>query len=307
MLSKILKSLTKKESSPPALVKPTIGIITPHHTVFLAHLLSKALGELGFEVRIQLGEYSGDFQETYFIVICAQVFKRLPASFIAFQMEQAGTQWFDKGYLSLLNNPEVYVLDYSSRNLPFLISQGLRPDRLQVAQLAEFSGYTDFLRHRQLLTSGETKKSYDVLFYGGINERRFKILSKIDREFSTKIAVGVFGPQLYELVTRSKLVVNIHYYDDSPLESTRIFEAISLGARVVSETSADSDEYLRLSDRVTFAQSGDANEIIGAIRRELNPPGGSSFENTANSAVLNYQAFFEAVKLASQHMRWSNS
>jgi len=255
-----------------------VVILTPPHTVYLAHLVFKCLSEAGFDVSINVGEHEGEFGGLHFVVLCPQVFRRLPDSFIAFQMEQAGSSWFDQGYLSLLQNPGVRVLEYSALNLPFLRSKDVPVERVRVAQLTMLPDYPAFLAEHRLFTAGPPGKDFDVLFYGGINERRFTALSKLDREFRLKVATNAFGPGLYELISRSRVVVNLHFGDESPLESTRIFEALSLGARIVSEDSTDSATYRGLDTRVSFVRSGDTDGAIQAIRRALQdqraaPPG----------------------------------
>jgi len=64
-----------------------ITIITTKHTLFVAHLLYKELTEDGFAVEIEtaLPEKFGD---NLHIVICPQIFERMPEHYIAFQMEQ---------------------------------------------------------------------------------------------------------------------------------------------------------------------------------------------------------------------------
>lgn len=244
-------------------------IITPPHTLYLAHLLWHTLVVRGFQVQINVGEFVGDFSKSRFIVLCPQVFGRLPASYIAFQMEQIGTHWFDSRYLSLLKNPGVVILDYSKRNIPYLIEQGIDPHRIKAAQLTVINGYNDFLVGQGLASPMAVDKEYDVLFYGGINERRFHFLSRLDREYRLKIAVGIFGSPLYGLIARSRVVVNIHIFDQSPLESTRLFETLSLGARLVSESAHDLLDYADLDKQVSIVPINDTEAIIQAVRANL--------------------------------------
>ena len=231
------------KSFAPKGASPRVVIITPPHTVFLAHLIFKYFLDQGISASVNVGEYNGRFDGHYFVVVCPQVFKRLPDSFIAFQMEQAGTHWFGQQYIEILKNPGVRILEYSSQNLPFLTNCGVPLQHVRVAQPTVFPDYASFLRQQALLAQGTPEKEYDILFYGGINERRFQILAELMRHFRLKVAVGVFGPALYGLILRSRTIVNIHIAESSPLESTRIFESLSLGGYVVSEDSPDSGDF----------------------------------------------------------------
>lgn len=283
MLLKFLKSVVspKRPENPihPVSDQNLMTIITPPHTLYLAHLLWRTLTLREFQVQINVGEFMGDFSNSRFIVLCPQVFARLPASYIAFQMEQTDTHWFDSRYLSLLKNTGVVILDYSKRNIPYLIGQGIDPQRIRAAQLTVFNGYRDFLIGQGLASPMAADKEYDVLFYGGINERRFHFLSRLEREFRLKVAVGIFGSSLYELIARSRVVVNIHILDQSPLESTRLFEALSLGARLVSESAHDLSDYADLDKHVPFVPVNDTEAMVKAIRANLQPIGNPNMEH----------------------------
>lgn len=272
MIVKLLKDLVRPgislglQGSTVELQKSGAMILTPPHTLYLAHLLKDSLRHLEIPARINVGEFKGDFQESLFIVLCPQVFKRVPDSYLAFQMEQGGGHWFDDDYLNRLRNPKIRILDYSSRNIPFLIRAGIDPEHVRVAQICPFGDYLSFLRNKGHLSHALPEKEYDVLFYGGINERRFKLLSRINEKFRMKVAVGVFGAPLYDLILKSKVVVNLHVNDFSLLESTRIFESLSMKVKVVSEVSEDIPEYSGLERFVEFSESNQPLDIIGTIR-----------------------------------------
>lgn len=278
----------------------TVTIITPPHTLYLSHLLLHTLATKGFQVHINIGEFLGDFNGSYFVVLCPQVFKRLPASFLAFQMEQAGSNWFDAHYISLLKNNSVTILDYSAQNIPYLIEQGIESDHIGLAQLTTIDRYRDLLIKRQLISPIAPDKEYEVLFYGGINERRFRHLSRLDQEFRLKVAVGIFGPPLYELIERSRIVVNIHILDQSPLESTRIFEALSLGTHVVSESAPDLADYVGIEKHVSFVPINSIDEMIKSITARL-----QRSDTTKDSNPLSpSEGFSKAIDRAIYQLGW---
>jgi hypothetical protein len=81
-----------------------------------------------------------------------------------------------------------------------------------------------------------------VLFYGAPNSHR---TSQIERLKVAGLNVhwhtDVHGEELHKWIQQSKMVVNIHYYQPSILELSRIVPALSCGAMVISEYSDDKD------------------------------------------------------------------
>ena len=81
-----------------------------------------------------------------------------------------------------------------------------------------------------------TIADFDVLFYGSFNARRQKILDALrDRGLTVKAVFGVFGADLDQLIARSKVVINIHFYDNGRLEMIRLFDLLANGRTIVSE------------------------------------------------------------------------
>lgn len=284
--------------------RSAVTIMTPPHATYVAHLLFVCLNRMGLAPNIHVGEFLGDFKKSLFVLLCPQVFKRLPASYIAFQMEQGGSDWFNEDYLTILRNPNIRILDYSSRNIQYLISKNIPSEHIRIAQLCPFPGYLSYLQKSGKLESIAPEREYDVLFYGGINERRFHLLTCINANFRSKIAVGVFGPPLYDLIRRSKIVVNLHVYEHSPLESTRIFESLSLGARLVSELSPDVGDYTDLIDFVSFVSVDQVLEIIDKITYLL---GADELPHTDSLEVYarkRFEEFYRSVLWAVEELGW---
>ena len=90
------------------------------------------------------------------------------------------------------------------------------------------------------------EQDIDVLFYGAINERRQRILEGIEgRGLKLYAAFGTHGDERDKLVSRAKVVLNMHYYEEVSLfEAVRVFYLMTNSKAVVSEigpnTSVDS-------------------------------------------------------------------
>lgn len=63
--------------------------------------------------------------------------------------------------------------------------------------------------------------------------------------------------------------MNLHYYENALLETTRLSECLSMNARVVSEDAADSDESAGFDGRVRFFPPGDAAAMVQQVQAAL--------------------------------------
>jgi len=81
-------------------------------------------------------------------------------------------------------------------------------------------------------------KDIDVLFYGSTNDRRSKILNELAKEnLVVKQVFGVYGKERDDLISRSKIVLNLHYYNSKIFEIVRVFYLLINRKAVVSEIS----------------------------------------------------------------------
>lgn len=196
------------------------------------------------------------------LVISPQNFRRLPPNYIAFQLEQSVSQrWFTPDYVGKLEAARA-VLDYSRENLGFLQEKGLPFERLFWLPID-----TD-------PTVARGKKSAarkGALFYGdAFSPRRKEILTQLKAAIpELQIATNLFGADLSTALRNTAVVVNVHFYDGALLETTRINQALSHGAMVVSEAGADAANHGALRDVVDFAPVGDVEALIRLTRRAL--------------------------------------
>ena len=246
-----------------------VVIITPPHSIYIAHLIENTLKESGRSVAIcNKYECSQDKGQRYFI-ICPQVFSYLPKNYVAVQMEQCvNARWFTPEYLAILDRAEA-ILDYSSINIEYLISQGIPLQKIFYMPIGILPEYDKYLSGAGY-DLPETGREIDVLFYGDLNCERIKsYLKALDKRFNLHIASETFGEEMLALIMRSKVVVNVHYYEGALLETARIYETLSLGIPVVSEASVDIDQHGALSGVVKFTPVGDIDAMIEEVARLL--------------------------------------
>lgn len=81
-----------------------------------------------------------------------------------------------------------------------------------------------------------------------------------------KIVTNLFGEALEQELRQAAVILNIHYYENALLETTRIYQALSYGAPVVSEEGSDQSEHKILEGVVDFAPVDDVERIIELLR-----------------------------------------
>lgn len=133
----------------------------------------------------------------------------LPPRCIVYNLEQWRSGWMNSIYLDLLRQHEVW--DYSYDNIEQLKSVGIT---------AKFCG----IGYEPCLTRiAPQEEDVDVLFYGSIFGRRVPILEAVEATgLKVKRLFGVYGEERDQWIARSKIVLNLHAYDNAPLEITRL-------------------------------------------------------------------------------------
>lgn len=235
----------------------TIYILTTRHCFFIAKLIENSLIKIGLPSEIVFDTPHTGFGDGVHFVICPQMFDELPSTYIAYQLEQSvSSRWFTDDYIKKLHHSYA-IFDYSLDNIKFLQSKGLYYQQMYYMPLAYLDAYSEV---------NDVDEEYDILFYGDANnERRREYLNVLSKKFKLKIVSEVFGEELYKEISKAKIVVNIHYYDGALLETTRLYECLSLNKMVVSETSSDIDVHCQLKECVDFVSVGNIDEMVERI------------------------------------------
>ncbi|MEY4505913.1 MAG: hypothetical protein RL297_491 [Pseudomonadota bacterium] len=239
----------------------SISIVGPPATYFVVNYIKSLLA--GVKADIRISENINHDSDLYFI-ICPQVFKELPppAKRISVQMEQTiSSRWFTREYLGILQN-SLATIDYSKVNLKYLSSLKAPISNIIYIPIRPMSSAA--------INFHDRKKVYDVLFYGDYKvRRRKKFLAAISKKFNLKIVSGVYGEDLWPLLCSAKVIVNIHYYENALLETTRISECLTLGLRVVSEEGSDQSDHINQFPGVSFTPINSIPAMINAIEEQL--------------------------------------
>ena len=234
-----------------------VVILTTQHCIYVAEEIAAALRQVGIRSQIIHKMPETGYDEVPHFVICPQMFEKLPGLYVSFQMEQSvSSRWFTKEYVQQLEK-SFAIFDYSLVNIAKLQNMGLYAQQMYHVPIGYLGSYGS--------VSKNASAEYDVIFYGDIqNSRRRKFIAELSKVYKVKVINDLFGESLQEELARARVVVNIHYYAGALLETTRLWECLSLGKLIVSERAVDMDQHDDLLDLVDFV---DVDDIAGMVER----------------------------------------
>lgn len=227
-----------------------IKIYYPLHVQLHAEKLAETFCSLGYNAQATR-EVNDD--DCLYILYCAFQIKHLPKKYIVYQCEQWNSGWFDKWYWDIMEGA------------------------LQIWEFAEcnLEKYSANLLHKVTyvpagLVNGRIEtKNIDVLFYGAISKHRLDVINNVRRSgIHIMYKSDVYGEQMKAILGRTKVVLNLHFYEDGYLEAFRINEALSCGCHVVSERNQTAFYPEKYRDLVLFGTN--TSELVFAIRKALN-------------------------------------
>ncbi len=161
------------------------------------------------------------------IVLGAHVITALPENAIIFNLEQIteDSNWMTVNYLNLLKTHEVW--DYSHRNILELAKLGVKAKYCGIGYAPELTKI-----------SKREEEEIDVLFYGSLNPRRMKVLNELGKHCRVATAPG-YGEQRDKVIARSKIIINIHFYESKIFELVRCSYLMANSKCIVSELGND--------------------------------------------------------------------
>lgn len=278
------------------------GILATPHTRYVAHALQAALQRAGLHASLMdAPPTDGRWPLPLYFIICPQMFSSLPPGEkrIAFQMEQTvSSRWFTPRYVHTLTH-SLAMLDYTPANLPALAALGIRYPHLFLAPIGGIANYPAQLGYDGGMLPAADEQC-EVLFYGDASApRRQRLLEAVGKRFKLRVVREVFGESLHRALAGACVVLNIHYYEGALLETTRVYECLSLGVPVVSETAADQPGHAALDGIVHFASCDNEAALLEAIDAALRQHSNA----TAHSA---WQERLRAhLTVTQQHFDWS--
>lgn len=259
----------------------SVVVLTTRHCEYIAREIHDALERVGIASEVIFEQPAGGYADAPHFVICPQMFPVLPGFYVAFQMEQSvSSRWFTEDYIDRLEKSYA-IFDYSTRNISFLKEKGVSLKQVYYLPIGHLRGLPAGL------PPARDAADYDVVFYGDTNnERRQAYLRELRKCCRVRVVSEVFGEELYGILSGAKLVVNIHYYAGALLETTRVWECLSLGKLVVSERSTDMEDHGELEGLVDFVEIDDVPGMVSRVRYWLQHESEREQRVRANEAAL---------------------
>ncbi len=254
--------------------------VNDHHPMYddLIQTLGASLTALGHHCAMGINQFDTDainilVGSTIFASRHLRLAETLQGKFyVVYQLEQLDDQhgllrnWPE--YKALLANA-AWIWDYAPSSMAFLRSQGLR----RVAYLPPgFHSCLDTFRPR-------LEPKWDIVFPGTPHPRRTRILEALQEEgCSVAQMYGVYGAERNAVLGDTRIVLNIHAWDDlNVLETIRLSLLLANHCFVISET-ADHNPY---ADGVVYA---DYAELVKTCLDYLKRPGDSRAAVAARGA-----------------------
>jgi hypothetical protein len=174
--------------------------------------------------------------------------------FIFYNLEQP--ERFKEHYIRLLQRHLVW--DYSAFNIATLEKLGIKAKHCEI-------GYMPALTRIKNLPPD--KQDIDVLFYGSLNERRQKIIDNLLRfRINVVPLFGVYGLERDAFIARSKIILNMHFYESKLFEIVRCSYLMANKKCIVSESGSDPHLESDYYDAIAFA---DYDNLVAEIIRLL--------------------------------------
>lgn len=149
---------------------------------------------------------------------------QLPPDTIIFNAEQVAVTGVAARMPDFVDYRKFTVWDYAASNVAALREQGIAAIHCPV-------GYARAMRR-----SGSLPQDVDVLFYGDLNPRRRQLLDSLRLAgVSVDCLSKAYGEALDQAIQRSKIVLNVHFYQPAIFEIFRCSHLFANSKCVVSE------------------------------------------------------------------------
>ncbi len=204
----------------------------PHSQCFneVAETICGGLTSLGYDAAVTTAVRSG----TRHIVLGSHLLVAnpvpLPPDSILYNLEQLPENPYYAGpeFFAVLKRYTVW--DYAQRNVDELALHGIA-----VRALLPIGYYDGLSRIVQ-----RNDRDIDVLFIGSMNERRLTLLNEMSAAGLNVVSLfNKYGAERDAFISRSRILLNVHFYPAKILEQVRISYYLANRAAVLSEVSGD--------------------------------------------------------------------
>jgi acetyltransferase-like isoleucine patch superfamily enzyme len=159
----------------------------------------------------------------------------LPSNSIIYNLEQLSSDspWLTPEMLDIFRSFTMW--DYSQLNIERFALLGLTNiQHVPIGYISQLSR----IEQRPI-----ENQDIEVLFYGSMNERRLNIINQL-QTVGVKVhtAFDTYGIERDQLIARSKVILNVHFYPAQVFEIVRVSYLLANKKFVISEDAQDSTE-----------------------------------------------------------------
>lgn len=155
----------------------------------------------------------------------------IPKRFILYQLEQYESDNININ-INLMNKAD-YIWEISRYNTNKY--KHISNDKILITPLP-------YINIDNKIENSNTNYEYDIFFFGAYNKRRLNILEKLNDKYKIYYSNNIFGFHKKDIIYKSKIILNLHYYKDAVLETNRINEALQYNKIILSEKSNYTDK-----------------------------------------------------------------
>ena len=183
--------------------------------------------------------------------------------YFLYQLEQTNTPEKLKpimNNLKLIEN-SILTFDYNEENIEYYPNYVKHKIRLLHPPIENYQSYYE-------------ERKYDVLFFGTQNERRNNIIQVLKKHFNVCYVNNIFDEPLDKLICQSFVCLNLHYYKDAVLETSRIHKLLNKNVTIISETTNETKLLQYYKDHVSFIDIinddlSNVNNLVEEIKYSL--------------------------------------
>jgi SAM-dependent methyltransferase len=216
------------------LIKPS-GFLHSEAFREVAETLQFGLRNLGHTAQIQEDGFATGATNLVLgshLLLPEQTFQ-VPHGSVIYNLEQLGGPNLQPCYYELALRHQIW--DYSLQNIQRWQAMNPASPPIHVPL-----GYVPELTR---ITSAPNQ-DIDVLFYGSLNDRRRRVVKALqDAGVKVHSVFGVYGTERDNLIARSKIILNVHFYDAKVFEIVRVSYLFANSKAVVTEVSSDMEAY----------------------------------------------------------------
>ena len=218
-------------------------------------------------IESEIVHYVDPTKDNLYIILFSHKVPQFPKNYIVYQLEQKDIcNRIDQKYiLSIVHSKKTW--DYTPANI-------IRFEEYVRKKMVYFP--IPLIDYQKLVSYPlQYSNQYDVLFYGTMNGDRISILEYIKKQLPyirLRVIDNMFEDQLFREICKSRIVLNIHFYQNANLETARLNEILSCKKLPISfyPSVYELYHYQLYKDQVIFVKN--INEMIQKIQYYLSHP-----------------------------------